>query len=286
MIEDVLTRLGITYDLRGDEAWALCPMHEQRTGKADHNPSWSINVTTGKFLCFSCGYKGALSRLVRDLRGGTQEEAEAWVGTDAPDPKVLQRKVKSAKPTRIVPSKEMSVDEAVFLSLPDPTEEQLASRHLSQRWAQYYTLRYDEGWCLPIRDADGVLRGWQTKTGARVRNHPVGVKKSRYLFGMVELPALTESVVVVESPLDAVLCSQAGHPAVALFGATASVTQVDLLLQFPVVILALDNDDTGRLSQQKLADQLAERGVHVRVVRYPDGVKDFGDAQLDRGTGR
>lgn len=277
MIPAVLDRLGIDYDLRGDEAWALCPMHEQRTGKQDHNPSWSINIVSGKFLCFSCQYKGALPRLVRDLRGFTEEQAAEWIGSEEIDPAALQRKVKSARPRRVVPVR-AKVDEATFLSKPYPTDEQLASRHLAARWAEEYTLRYDNGWLIPIRDADGVLQGWQQKMPDRVRNYPVGVKKSRHLFGLWELPSVLGPVVVVESPLDAVLCAQSGHPAVALYGAFPSEDQITLMLSFPEVILALDNDEVGRASQQKLADTLVSLGTLVKTVIYPDGVKDFGDA--------
>ena len=44
-----------------------CPMHEQRTGKPDHHPSWSINRYTYVHSCFSCGYKGTLHGLLLDL---------------------------------------------------------------------------------------------------------------------------------------------------------------------------------------------------------------------------
>jgi hypothetical protein len=65
-IEKVLLNLGIDYDNKGHEANGLCPMHEVRTGKADHSPSWWINLESGQHICFSCHYKGNLLQLVCD----------------------------------------------------------------------------------------------------------------------------------------------------------------------------------------------------------------------------
>lgn len=37
---------------KGREATALCPFHD------DRKPSFSVNLKTGAFLCFSCGARG------------------------------------------------------------------------------------------------------------------------------------------------------------------------------------------------------------------------------------
>jgi len=37
---------------RGDQAIGLCPFHD------DHNPSFSLNVRTGQWICFACGRDG------------------------------------------------------------------------------------------------------------------------------------------------------------------------------------------------------------------------------------
>jgi hypothetical protein len=210
------------------------------------------------------------------MRGVPLREAEDWVGAVEVDPAVLRKKVQKVKPRRAVPVKSSVVDEAVFLSFPDPPDEELQKRHLSPEWAEKYTLRYSDGWCIPIRDRDGVLKGWQTKQGEKVRNRPVGVKKSLYLFGQYELPD-TEEIVVVESPLDAVLCSQEGFPCVATYGSAYSQSQVALLAEYRIVHLALDNDGGGIPAQERLAADLLLAGVWVRHVRYPGHMKDFGD---------
>lgn len=274
-VDTALDKLGIEYVMRGDEAWAHCPMHEQRTGRPDSNPSWSINTVTGKFLCFSCGYRGGVARLVSDLTGVPLEDAEFYV--PKADPSVLLRKLQESVAVEKAPPRP---DQALFLSFDDVPEEFLQKRHISREAADLYGIRWDfynRCWVFPIRDSHGELLGWQSKRGHRVRNHPKGVKKSESVFGSwVASPQ--ETVCVVESPLDAALSWQAGITGVALFGAKWSDAQVETLVSYPRVILALDNDKAGRTAQEELAMVLGRRGVEVRRVVWPDHMKDFGDA--------
>src|SRR5688500_14801652 len=51
----------------GSEVRGACPMHLQRTGKIDRNPSRTINKTKLTHNCFSCHYAGSLSQLLTDL---------------------------------------------------------------------------------------------------------------------------------------------------------------------------------------------------------------------------
>ena len=47
-VEKTLLNLDIPLtSQRGEEVQGLCPMHQKRTGKEDHNPSWWINTNSG-----------------------------------------------------------------------------------------------------------------------------------------------------------------------------------------------------------------------------------------------
>ena len=46
-VEGALLRLGIEVTQRNNELLGLCPMHLERTGRPDSNPSWSMNADTG-----------------------------------------------------------------------------------------------------------------------------------------------------------------------------------------------------------------------------------------------
>ncbi len=281
VIEQALDRLGIDYELRGDEAWAVCPMHEQRTGKVDHHPSWSINLDSGVFFCFSCRYRGKINRLIQDVRGVSRADAEEFLGEPVLEPEILVKRLSLARHRRVVPVISR-VDEAEYLSFPDPPASELEKRGLSAEIAEQYTLRYDSGWLLPIRTSQGDLVGWQYKHNGFVRNRPPGVRKSLYLFGMYEaVKAQAETVAVVEAPLDAALSTQYGTYGVATYGAMVSEEQINILAGFPEVIVAMDNpliDKAGRIAQEKIVNGLQDRGAFIRVVEYPEHIKDFGDA--------
>ena len=275
----MLDRIDLDYELRGREAVALCPAHKARTGKQDHNPSWSINIDSGVHYCFSCGWKGGLGSVVGAVLGIGYDEAQDWISLNkvAVDPAELKEKVKTAHITRRIRIASPEVDEALYRSFDDPTEDMLASRHITLESAQRYGLkmRDEDTWVLPIHDAEGKLAGWQEKCGPRVRNRPLGVQKSRSVFGMEQVNS--ERVIVVESPLDAVLGHSAGlESTVALFGAQPSREQAELLSAFQPV-LALDNDDAGRKGQKILAEMLFGLGVNPHVITWPAGAKDFGD---------
>jgi hypothetical protein len=87
MIEKTLSRLKIDYEIINNEAWALCPLHERRTGSEDHNPSWSINLDTGLHNCLG-GDTGVVTWdgvvPIRKLSGGTHRLLTSAGWQDAP----------------------------------------------------------------------------------------------------------------------------------------------------------------------------------------------------------
>ena len=58
-------RLRVHGGKHGPEISGQCPVHESRVGKPDTNPSWSINVGSGLWVCYSCGARAAPWRCCR-----------------------------------------------------------------------------------------------------------------------------------------------------------------------------------------------------------------------------
>ena len=58
--------------ISGDEIHCCCPFHEEQ------NPSFSINLETGKYICFSgkCGKKGNLVSFISQMSGKSYKEVE------------------------------------------------------------------------------------------------------------------------------------------------------------------------------------------------------------------
>lgn len=282
-VEDALSKAGIEGRVIGYEYVAPCPMHEARTGRSDANPSWSVNLKNGMHHCFSCGYKGNLVTLARDL----QVEFDGVRTLSWVDDEGQSQRVDLPDLTRVITTADY-LDEALLGRFTRPPQWALNARRVSAESCRTYSVMWDQYtdcWVLPIRDArtSGLL-GWQIKgQSSRVfRNYPAGVRKSRTLFG---LDAFTgDRMVVVESPLDAVrLHSEGVSGAVAVMGASVSQEQLHLMATASEVIFALDNphlDAAGRKSVERLLNDTKGVLMSVRFFNYRDiDAKDPGDME-------
>ena len=292
-VEKVLLNLDLALTAqRGDEVQGYCPMHKDRTGKEDHHPSWWINTLTGAHICFSCGYKGNVYTLVGDLKGIDYFDARDFVNQQAELPlDSLMKRIKEL-PEYIAPADEIGMSEARLAVYTDVPDVELKKRYLTRQAVDAYTVKWDEkneAWILPIRNPDTYdLLGWQEK-GARgrfFRNQPVGVKKSKTVFG-VENIKNSEHLVVVESPLDAVRLSSLGYNAIATFGAILSEDQAKIMRRSSNLIAAFDNDDAGKKASEQMLGFARKYGMELKFFNYEGiDVKDVGDmvkAEVIRG---
>jgi hypothetical protein len=280
----ILDELGIDYRVAGDEATALCPNPEHH----DSSPSWSVNTESGLFNCFSCGYRGPLVRLVRDLKGLREDEAERWVRVMP-----MASRIRRGEPTVLLsrwndrhqePEEEAAprITEASLWKFVPPPQRQLERRHISSDSAAALGILWDEeqhAWILPFRDADGTLHGWQvkeTRGEKRVRNYPRGIKKSDFLFGLHA--AAPGRGVLVESPLDVARLRTAGvKGGVSSYGVRVARVQLDFITaRFDSLVIALDNDRAGWSESEKL--RKGYRRLPVSFFDYGDSeAKDPGD---------
>jgi DNA primase len=271
MLEDLLLYIGIE-DIRplGDEIQGRCPAHEKRTGERENKPvHWSISRRTGLHYCFSCEYKGSLTRLVGDMTGlGAWDVSKLLIQHDVQLDKDEEEEWEPP-PLNFVDQLER---------FGPPPRAALEHRRLKASSVQRFGLRFDRedyAWVLPIYSPAGALWGYQRKGTGWVRNFPPGVKKSRTLFGLsvVSGEPDTSSLVLVESPLDCVYLDGLGLAAVASYGAAVSDQQLRLLVERANrVILALDNDKAGITATQKI---LREHWHH----RLPMTVFDYSHTQ-------
>ncbi len=77
------------FNRAGDELMALCPFHEEK------NPSFSLNVEKGVFICFGCGESGNIFHLIEHVTGLSYNEiCKAIGGDETPEytPKALPKK--------------------------------------------------------------------------------------------------------------------------------------------------------------------------------------------------
>ena len=295
-VEGVLLTLGIETTQRGDELLGLCPMHLERTGKEDNNPSWSMNAETGVHHCFSCGYKGTLLTLVGEIKEFTTQwgrvdfdAAKDWLRSNIEvNFEYLARQLEEARNSYVPIPAPVGMSEArlsIFDSVaPDWA---LSARDLTEDGCTLYSVKWNpskNSWITPIRDPQsGKLMGWQEKSQTErfFRNRPTGVAKSKTLFGLDAFKGGT--MIVVESPLDAVKLASLGvFGGVSTFGASISAEQIRLMKSADKLILAMDNDAAGKKASADLLERTRKEGMECWFLNYQGSeYKDIGDMPED-----
>jgi DNA primase len=279
---DTLARLGVeVVDNRGDEIQGYCPAHEDRTGKADRNPSWWINADSGAHNCFSCGWKGNLFTLISYVEEIEYSAVNDWLGSTSSLTARFERLQKKPKQQEAL-EELTTVTESMLSAYTQVPSYALEARGLTSNAARYYGLLWDEradNWIIPIRDPiTNNLLGWQEKghTKRHFNNKPTKVKKSISLFGYEHYKG--GDMIVVESPLDVVRLASLGvEGGVATYGALVSTTQFNLMRGAGRLIIAMDNDEAGRASSKELLRMCQELGVECWFFYYGNiDVKDVG----------
>jgi len=130
---------------------------------------------------------------------------------------------------------------------------------------------------IPIRDEKSQLVAYAGRAvnGEEPKyRFPAGFRKSQVLFNLDRaMQTGSRNVIVVEGFFDVMKVHQAGHPVVALMGASFSQRQSELLLShFAGVTLLLDGDETGRRAAEHIVQRLTPR-VPVRKVELPNRVQ-------------
>ena len=148
--------------------------------------------------------------------------------------------------------------------------------------SQYY---YCPALFSPLNNSQGLTNYYARGLDPRRLHHlPPGEK------GLFIPPNLTsperQPLVMVEGTFDALAVVESGYPAaVALIGAT--LPRSGWWLETDQIVLALDRDETGRQQTPKLAQQLTNLGLKVKLLPEEAwrGAKDLAEAwQLHPGN--
>ena len=275
-ILSVVRSLGMEVTVRGSEFISACPAHLSRTGSVDHDPSWSINLDEGYHHCFSCHFKGNLPSLMEFLdRGGVDlSDVGSDAHTDLDGAEIRRRVDDYQKHRHIPPFQHQGLPESVLTDFVSPPQIALENRDVSAESCRDMEAMWDSRmglWSLVIRNTWGDLLGWQLKSdsGPRVfRNWPAGMRVSHTLFGLAHAQTMLvdgQSLLVVESPLDAVRFVDMGIAAVATCGSKMSEEQISILKERPIILVP-DNDVAG----QEFRRRVSQRLPSMEWVTYDD----------------
>lgn len=261
----------------GEEIEMPCPQHFNRVGKEDRHPSFSINAEEGYFNCYSCGYSGPFTLLVKDTLNIEWEDAVAWIRKRGGIERVrraigetIDQLADASYSTDIDTTK--VINEASLALFTDPPLEALDDRGLSLAAVRHLGVRWDpkrDMWITPIRDADdGHLLGWQEKNARTFRNRPYDVQKSLCVFGLDGWEDGKPGV-LVEAPLDAAYI-RTHLTANGLSGFGAAVSQRQMRLIHDVtdeLIIALDNDRDGHKFSEMLRTTWGDK-IRLKFWNY------------------
>jgi hypothetical protein len=135
------------------------------------------------------------------------------------------------------------------------------------------------GGCVVVPIPDPLSGEWTTLYGRGMRT-PRHCYLTGPLRGVLNFQAARsgDELILTESVLDALSFHQAGiSSAVPIYGTNGfTEDHLDLLKRERVrrVILALDGDAAGRRATSALKEKLTSLGIAVRVMPYPQGLKD------------
>jgi hypothetical protein len=288
-VANALTELGVEQvEVRWDEIYACCPGHLENLGRPDYNPSWHMNAE-GIHNCWSCHYSGNLVSLVIErldltTRWGLPDyaTAEAWIEEHVGDYLTGAADRLESDPLWVAPPKPVPMTEARLAVFSEPPDYALRKRGISAEIAREYQILWHQAnkwWITPLRHPiTNALMGWQEKGqhSRYFKNRPPTMKKSSTFFGLQHAFNRRDTVVVVESPLDAgrIMTVWDQGASIATCGAKISKKQMAIMREFDYVVWAFDNDGPGHDANRTVL----ANGLRGAFFNYgTTGAKDPGE---------
>lgn len=299
-IQKLLEALGVRETtVNGGWVMSTCPLAPwTHKGGKDSNPSFGVKVEPqdkSYFNCFAC-HSGSLFSLVQTIAynlsvspvvGRTYDLRAALEILDGGDVVVLPDYDSVRGDAVVCPWPDTALDEMGLKPLVEGSTalKYLDSRGVDLGLADSMGVREDflrQRVVFPIRNAYGQL------CGARGRSYdyscPPQFIHYDYTFDGVNNTnlvwfnekALNEDlpVIVVEGQFDVCRVLKVYPAVVGILTAKASAKKLSKLAQTSGVLFMLDNDDTGRLSTEKMLERVSGMGVPCGVVSYPEKYKD------------
>lgn len=266
--------LGIKGDIRGEQFIGNCPLHN------DRRPSFSLNIKSGLWTCFSrCG-SGTFTQLVSKILGGTIAQAHDWI---------LQTSSMMPVPNPEAPAAPDTAPDLRWLEYFNSLNRNVMPQWWLDRGLTWETAdKWDIRYCDDL--AQIVIPFWLVNppeiVGTIIRNlhrepkyvNSPKLPRSEHLFGLAQ--AQGPVILLVEGPLDALWLAQNGYPSAALLGLNMSQDHIRLLHGFQEICLALDSDEAGQIARDVIRYEFMESGrpfSQITELKLPTGRKDVGE---------
>lgn len=278
MVLSILNRYGLLHEntqFSDSNIKVHCPFHDE------YEPSFSVNVEDGRFLCFGCGESGSLQKLIMKIEKVNSLQASMILQ------KYKNEKVVIKKDTRTRKEK-LRGAYIQYASLPILDWENkkyrnnymIKERGFKPQILNKFKVRLEESEDYPILipifdngEYKGNLFRRIDKIEYKKYLNSKGFHKKESLGGTYnnEFPVL-----VVEGYLDMMKARQFGYKnSCCLFGCEPSDQQIEKLKKHTdKLIVALDNTPQGRKGTEKL-----KKHFKIKRFRFQYNNKDIGDIE-------
>ena len=260
-----------------DEIRCCCPFHHET------NPSFSINVKTGKYICFSgsCGVKGDLYSFISKLTGVSYKEAKHNFEINLQNLKynniineTLDLFKKESKKIDYI-----KYNNYKFIELKDLQDELkiLKIINISKIISDLVGLKicltnpYKKRLVVPIEENIYEFRDIMKQSNKKCL-YESGIKISNYLFNII-VNKNDKNIFLTEGTKDAMSIAGFGFNSCCTFGINISDKQIANLLKLGInkVYIMRDNDEAGYKSNINTYNIL-KKYIDCQIIKYP---KDF-----------
>ena len=257
-----------------DEIRCCCPFHHET------NPSFSINIRTGKYICFSgsCGEKGDLYSFISKLTGVSYNEAKRNFEINLQN---LKYKNIIENTLELFKDKDKEKDYIKynnyhFVELKNLQDEQkiLNIINVSKKISDIVKLKicltnpYRKRLVVPISENIYEFRDILKQSNKKCL-YESGVKISNYLFSII-INKDNKSIFLTEGTKDAMSIAGFGFNACCTFGINISDSQIANILKLGInkVYITRDNDDAGYKSNLNTYNIL-KKYIDCKIIKYP-----------------
>ena len=240
------------------EAQALCPFH------LDTHPSFSVNLDTGLWNCFTCGSSGNWQQFLERVD---------------PDAMVTDTKL-------IVSNDEVEKCHKVLLKTKGAMSLLTKQRGLSCKIIDKYMLGFDNTgndpriW-IPVTNSSGKYINIRKYRPGVTHRKVIGYKTGYNTVSIFPAePSPNDDVYVMEGEMDMLLARSIGLDAYTqTAGAMTWSVAFNKYFKDKNVFIAYDNDDEGRKGAEKVAAALAPVAKAIHIVNLPvdNSKEDFTD---------
>lgn len=261
-----------------DEIRCCCPFHQET------NPSFSINIKTGKYICFSgtCGVKGDLYSFISKLTGVSYNDAKKDFEINLQNLKynniineTLDLFKKENKQNNFI-----KYNNYKFIELKDLQDENkiLKMINISKNISDLVKLKicltnpYKRRLVVPITNNIYEFRDITKKSDKKCL-YELGIKISKYLFNII-VNKQDNSIFLTEGTKDAMSIAGFGFNACCTFGINISEDQIANILKLGIskVYIMRDNDEAGIKSSINTYNIL-KKYIDCKIIKYPNNYK-------------